>query len=450
MFEQILATLPEAVRATRMLYEPETGGYHLPRRDLQQTFGLADVARMRAEHVALQYDCIETPVADLLSSLVVNTRSRLILETGTSRGFSTSHLAAAARCVHGAAARVVTLDVEHVPHRFFCDTEITATIEHRLENSLDQDPRALGQGEDFDFLFLDSLHSYDHLGREVALYLPHLKLGGLMALHDTFYYDGLGLLALALMQVPGLEALSFPTHRQHAAGKRCPGVSLFRKVAAIEPGSLCFPAQLDLLRTELVIVKSPEVVVAHLGMAATRAPYEASRLRQSGPRIHASPALLEPAGARPKAVPSPVPAPPKPLLVPAAPPGAIGDLRRQAMLAHATGQIDRAIDLLQQALVQSPMNHEVLCDLASMALASGDPVAAVKLARSALDRAPDHAISLYTLGMALAQGGAHASAIRTLQYVASGPGAEALRADAAALADQVAPMLERLRQLQPA
>jgi hypothetical protein len=162
-------------------------------------------------------------------------------------------------------------------------------------------------------------------------------------------------------------------------------------------------------------------------------------------RIFMLQAQPRPAASAPAPAPAPSPAP-----APVADGFGVGELRRQAMLAHATGQLDRAVDLLKQALVQSPLDHEVLCDLASMALAGGEPVAAVTLARRALERAPDHATSLYTLGMALAQGGAHAPAIRALQRVASGPGAEALRADAGALADRVAPMLERLRLLEAA
>lgn len=128
----------------------------------------------------------------------------------------------------------------------------------------------------------------------------------------------------------------------------------------------------------------------------------------------------------------------------------VGDLRRQALAAHAAGATDRAIALLQQALQQSAHDPEVLCDLATLALTTGDVLAAVKLARAALEQSPDHPVALYTLGMGLAQGGAAAPAIRALERVAAGDGGAALRAQTGALADNVAPMLERLRKQQAA
>lgn len=489
MFERVLDELPESVRACRRLYEPETGGYHLPRRDLQEPIGLADVDRLRATHSDLQFDSIETPVADLLCSLVINTRSRLILETGTSRGFSTAHLAAAARCVHGHRARVITLDPNEVPHRFYRETPLAASIDEQRLDSLRADPMVLSGGEPFDFLFLDSMHSFDHLGQEVARYLPHLRIGGLMALHDTFYYDGLGLLTLQLMQLPGLEALSFPTHRQHSAGRRSPGVTLFRKVAPIAVGSIRLPQTLALLTTELVRIQDPEELVSHLGLAALRAPYQAQGLLTGGPRTVTSPALLSPwlpvdaapappiTAARPAEEPVVSRRKPAPSLPPLVAPGAaalaasvppalapatvsagldrqplpvepartVSELRRRAFAATGQGRLDEGIGLLTQALEGGPQDVNVLCDLATLALSSGDLPAAVKLSRHALAYEPDHASSLFALGMALARGGAEAPACRALQRVASGPGAAALRAELGGeAAEQVRVVLQRL------
>ena len=453
MFELVHARLPEAVRACRLLYDTTTGGYHLPTRELHPEFGLADVERMRAAHPKPQYDCIEAPVADLLCSLVVNTRSRLILETGTSRGFSTAHLAAAARSVHGDDARVVSLDISDVPNRFYLKGEVRQSIDARLVDSLSQDPLALSGGAEFDFLFLDSMHSYDHLGQEIERYLPHLKLGGLMALHDTFFYDGLGLITLTLMQLPGLEVLSFPTHRRHNDQLRSPGVSLFRKVAPIAVGSVRFPRGLPGLATELVALNDPEAILAKAGMGVARAPYAAQRLPLDGPRRPGAPALLAPWQApAPAVAPQPVPALRALPAVSAAPvvpavqaaPG-VAELRRRAFDAAANGDMNGGVGLLEQALRGDAGDVDVLCDLATLALSANEPVAAVKLARSALGYAPDHAPSLYTLGMALAQGGAVAPAIRALRSLASGPGAVALRAElGGAAADNVAPMLRRL------
>jgi predicted O-methyltransferase YrrM len=438
MFEDLLANLPEAALACRRLYDASSGGYHLPHRDHQDRFGLADVAAMRQRFAQVQYDCIEVPVADLLATLIVNTRSRLILETGTSRGFSTCHLAAAARCVHGAAARVVTLDPALVPNRFYVGAGLAASIDAQRVDSLTVDGRALTDGADFDFLFLDSMHSYGHLAREIELFLPQLRLGGLMALHDTFFFDGLGLVTLMLMQCQGLEAISFPTHRSHGGKLRSPGVSLFRKLAPIEAGTLRFPRLPGALDAELVTIQDPAAIVDGLGMTALRAPYAARNLLAAGRRHGASPALLDPAGEpRAAAVPQ----------QPAAMP--VAQLRSQAMAAASGGAVDQSLALLQQALALAPGDADVVCDLAALALSSGDPAAAVKLARKALQIAPEHATSQYTLGMALAQGGATSSAIRALLHVASGAGAAALRSESGSLlADGVPAIVERLRRVE--
>lgn len=501
MFERILDGLPEMARAARQLYDPDSGGYHLPTREDQQPFGLADVERMRAEHTKLQYDSIEAPVADLLASLVVNTRARTILETGTSRGFSTAHLAAAARAVHGDDARVITLDVEAVPHRFFEGAAAARSIDAHCVNSLSVDPAALTAGEPFDFLFLDSLHSYRHIADEVARFLPHLKVGGLFVLHDTFFFDGLGLAVLQLMQHPALEVVSLPTHRLHAPARRTPGVTILRKVAEVLPGSLVLPGRGPDLEREMVNLAEWPTLVNAIGSSALHPTYVAGHLPAGEARTSRSAPLLAPAGTAPTPAPvaanaatgaapasTPVPrdlpaanaatAPGLPDAVfrqlqrltpamrPASPSAAVpaptmpaetptrgapaSNLRVRAFKAQAAGDTDKAVALLQSALAVSPGDPDVICDLASLALATGEPVPAVTLARRALDVVPDHPVALFTLGMALAQGGAAAPAIRALQRVAEGEGAAALRAQAGALADQVGPMLAQLRARQVA
>lgn len=298
MFETLLEHLPEPARACRRLYDPATGGYHLPPRPEHHHITLADVPALRARHSQVQYDCIELPVADLLSSLVINTHSRLILETGTSRGFSTSHLAAAARCVHGDAAKVITLDLAPTPEPMFAGSALATSIDNIQTDSIRYDLAGKLAGEPVDFMFLDSLHSYEHLSREIERFLPLLKVGGLLALHDTFFFDGLGLVTLMLMQFDGIEALSLPTHRRHARQVRSPGVSLFRKMLPIGDRDLRFPRGLDTLATELVHIQDPAPIAERLGLPAMRRHYQAQRLLDLEQRTGKNLALLEPATQR--------------------------------------------------------------------------------------------------------------------------------------------------------
>lgn len=75
MFEAPLQTLPESALACRALYDVASGGYHLPLREHNRRLRREDAPQFRALYPQVHYDCIEVPVADLLYSLVVNTRS---------------------------------------------------------------------------------------------------------------------------------------------------------------------------------------------------------------------------------------------------------------------------------------------------------------------------------------------------------------------------------------
>lgn len=293
MYEHLLKTLPESVHACRALYDTDSGGYHLPLRADNRPPRLRDVAAWRAEFRQVHYDCIEPTVADLLYALIVNTRSRLVLETGTSRGFSTCHLAAGV-CFEGAEGRVVTIDPAPAPNPFFGGTPLAQRIVPMRTDSLTLDLSTALDGERFDFMFFDSLHTYAHLSRELAHFLPLLKVGGLFALHDTLVYDDLGLVVLWMMRSGCAEVVTLPSHRRHEQKIRSPGVTLFRKVTPVEPGQLLFPDLDDIVSGERQCVEHPERIVARTGSLFTDARYAAGDLHRAGPRNSYSPALLDP------------------------------------------------------------------------------------------------------------------------------------------------------------
>lgn len=301
MFEHLLKALPEAAHACRALYDVRTGGYHLPPRIENTPLRLADVDKFREMHPQLQYDCIEAPVADLLYSLVVNTHSGRILETGTSRGFSTCHLAAGARFVAEGDARLVTIDIQPSPHLFFAGSPLEECIESIQADSLRPDLLSRLGAAPFDFMFFDSMHTYAHLSAELARYLPLLKLGGLFALHDTLFFDGLGLVVLAMMASRRVEAVSLPTHRRHTRLSRSPGVSLFRKIASIGTDELLFPDLAQVIEDECKCcgaspreVRNPETIIARTGPLFVDPRYVAHRMHVDGVREERSPALLAP------------------------------------------------------------------------------------------------------------------------------------------------------------
>ena len=67
----------------------------------------------------------------------------------------------------------------------------------------------------------------------------------------------------------------------------------------------------------------------------------------------------------------------------------------------AKGRIGHGLQLLGQALELKPMNHDLLCDMAALKLATGDLTGAAEFAHQALAVQPKHGVSLYTLGFAL-------------------------------------------------
>lgn len=293
MYEYLLDALPESAQVCRRLYDVETGGYHLPLREDNVALQSVDIEFYRSNYPNVLFDCVETPVADLLFSLVVNTRSRWILETGTSRGFSTSHLAAGARFVGGDAARVLTIDLAPAPNPFFAGSDLGQVITALRADSLAIDLGPLMGDAKFDFMFFDSLHTYAHLSGELARFLPYLKAGGLFMLHDTMVYDDLGLVVTALAASGLVETVSLPTHRTHGRRSRSPGVSIFRKIGRIGIGDLVFPDLDGVVSGERQSVEKPAMIVKRTGSLFTDPRYATSGLHRNGPRDDHSPALLE-------------------------------------------------------------------------------------------------------------------------------------------------------------
>lgn len=293
LFEQILKNIGSQSRICRQLYEPRSGGYHLPVRMQAERLSEEAIGTYRSKYPEVRYDCVELPVADLLASLVLNTGSTTIIETGTSRGFSTCHLAAAARIV-ATDAVVHTLDSKLGPNRFFESEDIAENIVATIGNSLEFDVQDRLDGRRIDFLFLDSLHSFGHLNREIAYFGSKLKLGGIIVMHDTMCYDGLALLVLQMQRMPFFEAVTIPTHRSHGDRKRsCPGVSIFRKVAEFKPSEVTLPVLLPILETEAPFMNSRQIERVQGPLSLDRT-YEIM-VGEGGARGRNSTSLLEPA-----------------------------------------------------------------------------------------------------------------------------------------------------------
>jgi hypothetical protein len=152
-----------------------------------------------------------------------------VLETGCSRGFSTSFLATAV--TDNGDGGVISIDADDLFH-LWEGSEVEPAITFINANSLDVvgQVRELLNGEMFDLLFLDSLHTYAHLMAEIMLYERLLKTGGMIVLHDTIFYDCLAPVVMQLSECPRFEVITLPSPRKHAHGTRCPGVTIATKI----------------------------------------------------------------------------------------------------------------------------------------------------------------------------------------------------------------------------
>jgi Flp pilus assembly protein TadD len=75
--------------------------------------------------------------------------------------------------------------------------------------------------------------------------------------------------------------------------------------------------------------------------------------------------------------------------------------RNAAFAEVQQGRMGLGLSLLQEALEQEPMSHDLLSDMAALLLSAGELARAASFAQRALALQPQHGVSLYTLGFAL-------------------------------------------------
>lgn len=119
----------------------------------------------------------------MMFTLPIALRSKVIVETGLSQGFSTQIFCESAKLI---GAKVFTYDIEDFPE----------TREKIKQLGLDKvwvfvhkDSIKGGKewiGEKIDLLFLDSNHVANHVKKELDAWTPHLSEKGLVLIHDTF------------------------------------------------------------------------------------------------------------------------------------------------------------------------------------------------------------------------------------------------------------------------
>lgn len=117
-------------------------------------------------------------------------RASLALECGVWEGGTTIPLAMGLRKNNG---RLVAIDIDltRPALREKIDRYTVGNVEFLQMNDLDFNrPEELGK---YDLVYIDSLHDYEHVVKQLFHFDPYLKKGGVFALHDIVAYSGVGL-----------------------------------------------------------------------------------------------------------------------------------------------------------------------------------------------------------------------------------------------------------------
>ena len=112
---------------------------------------------------------------------VEQTQPQLVVETGTDQGRSGIHLA-----MGHPGTKVVSIDIDHA-----CAGHLNAFGLHNVEAVTANSTYTFSRFKDrsIDLLFLDSLHTYEHVTREIELFLPKMRKGGLVFMDDIHLGD---------------------------------------------------------------------------------------------------------------------------------------------------------------------------------------------------------------------------------------------------------------------
>lgn len=250
--------VPGVVQAWEQLYDPPTGAWNGLGGFLSQERFTEDLLEDWQERYAdhEQYGSVELEVGRFYYAFVRMTQPQHILETGTYAGYATAMLAAGLKALDNNGS-VVTFDLNPM-HHLFDHTDLAELITFVAADTTEVDLAQLGH-DSFDLLALDSDHTYRVIATELQRFEPLLKPGGYMVLHDSLYFDGVGLAVEQLMKNPRFEVVTLSTPRTHGRpdGRR-PGMTIVRKNHA-DDGR--FPIVVDESLNSIEIHRDPSVAV---------------------------------------------------------------------------------------------------------------------------------------------------------------------------------------------
>lgn len=216
---------PQELIDFEKLYDSTTGGWHVPP-------GIIKINQFKKElYPIIFYDSVEQEVGHFYYVIVKMLKPAIVLETGVSRGYSTTCVASAL-FENGKAGHIYAIDPADYPHIWPEKLKAYITwIPKRSQDAL-QDVNM----KKYDLLIIDSLHDYDTCAWEVINFEPLLKVGGIILMHDTLCFDGVGAVVGQLITNSRFEVITLNTPRTHGNPQsRCPGLTLVRKLKDGDP-----------------------------------------------------------------------------------------------------------------------------------------------------------------------------------------------------------------------
>lgn len=221
--------LPKKVLNFEKFYDDKTGGWYQPQEWTSISYDFRD------------YGSVELEVGRLWYAFVRLTKPKMVLETGTYKGYSTCCIATALRDI-GENGHVYTIDPYNIEH-LWNNTSLEPFITWIPKYS--QHSLSLVENKEFDLLILDSDHSYKTVMWELIHFEKLLNVGGHILMHDSLYFDGVGAAVKQLYQNDKFEVITLTSPRNHGnLGSRCPGVTIARKKAQ-NPAGLKYEETFD-------------------------------------------------------------------------------------------------------------------------------------------------------------------------------------------------------------
>lgn len=157
-----------------------------------------------------------------LHNLVTSINAKLVLELGVNTGESTIALLEAVIKTGG---KLVSVDQQDLPQTrpMLEKYGLTGSWEFHMMDDIKFAAEVWPKGVQADLIFVDTSHQYQQTKKEIEVFEPLLRPGGIMVFHDTVsFYDG--------VQKPINEFLK--THKWPYENKsNCNGLGILRKPA---------------------------------------------------------------------------------------------------------------------------------------------------------------------------------------------------------------------------